>query len=35
LDVNSKFEIAPAVKDIEKLRQLIDIVRPAEEEVEV
>lgn len=35
LDVNSKFETAPAVKDIEKLRQLIDIVRPAEEEVEV
>ena len=35
LDVNSKFETAPAIKDIEKLRQLIDIVRPAEEEVEV
>ncbi|MFN8345051.1 MAG: phosphoribosylanthranilate isomerase [Spirosomataceae bacterium] len=35
LDVNSKFEIAPAIKDIEKLRQLIAIVRPAEEEVEV
>lgn len=35
LDVNSKFETAPAVKDIEKLRQLINIVRPAEEEVEM
>jgi phosphoribosylanthranilate isomerase len=34
LDVNSKFETEPALKDIEKLRQLIDIVRPAEEEVE-
>ena len=34
LDVNSKFETEPALKDIEKLRQHIDIVRPAEEEVE-
>jgi phosphoribosylanthranilate isomerase len=34
LDVNSKFETEPAIKDIEKLRQLIGIVRPAEEEVE-
>ncbi len=31
LDVNSKFEKAPAFKDIEKLKQLVEIVRPAEE----
>lgn len=35
LDVNSKFEKEPALKDIDKLRQLIALVRPAEEEVEV
>jgi phosphoribosylanthranilate isomerase len=33
LDVNSKFEIEPALKDIEKLRQLFEMVRPVEEEV--
>ena len=35
LDVNSKFETEPAFKDIEKLRQLFDLVRPAEEEIEL
>lgn len=33
LDINSKFETEPALKDVEKIRQLIDIVRPAEEEI--
>lgn len=28
LDVNSKFEIEPAVKDIEKLEELLDKIRP-------
>ncbi|MEZ4902252.1 MAG: hypothetical protein R2822_11090 [Spirosomataceae bacterium] len=31
LDINSKFEKAPALKDIEKIQQLITLVRPAEE----
>ncbi|MCU0340309.1 MAG: phosphoribosylanthranilate isomerase [Spirosomaceae bacterium] len=35
LDVNSKFETSPAMKDIEKLRQLVEILRPVEEEIEV
>ncbi len=35
LDVNSKFETEPAFKDIEKLRQLFELVRPAEEEIEL
>lgn len=30
LDVNSKFEIEPALKDIEKLEELLDKVRPVE-----
>lgn len=30
LDVNSKFEIAPALKDIEKLSELMKIVKPTE-----
>jgi phosphoribosylanthranilate isomerase len=30
LDVNSKFEISPALKDIEKLSELIKIVKPTE-----
>ncbi len=34
LDVNSKFETEPAIKDIEKLKQLMEMVRPAAEEVE-
>lgn len=34
LDVNSKFETAPAQKDIEKLRQLLEILRPVEAEIE-
>ncbi|WP_028663881.1 phosphoribosylanthranilate isomerase [Runella zeae] len=34
LDVNSKFETEPALKDIEKLKQLMEMVRPAAEEVE-
>lgn len=34
LDVNSKFETAPALKDIEKLKQLMEMVRPAAEEIE-
>jgi phosphoribosylanthranilate isomerase len=28
VDVNSKFEIEPALKDIEKLRELINIIKP-------
>lgn len=34
LDINSKFETAPAQKDIEKIAQLIAILRPVEEEIE-
>lgn len=34
LDVNSKFETEPALKDIEKLKKLMEMVRPAAEEVE-
>lgn len=30
LDVNSKFEIEPALKDIEKLEELLDKIRPVE-----
>lgn len=30
LDVNSKFEISPALKDIEKLEELVRILKPAE-----
>lgn len=30
LDVNSKFEIEPAIKDIEKLEELLDKIRPVE-----
>lgn len=30
LDVNSKFEISPALKDIEKLSELIKILKPTE-----
>ncbi len=32
-DVNSKFELEPGLKDIDKLEQLFEIVRPVEEEV--
>lgn len=35
LDVNSKFETAPAVKDIDALRQLFELIRPIEEEEEI
>lgn len=28
IDVNSKFETAPAMKDIEKIRQLVTIIKP-------
>lgn len=34
VDINSKFEIEPALKDIPKIQQLIEILRPVEEEVE-
>jgi phosphoribosylanthranilate isomerase len=30
MDVNSKFEISPAMKDIEKLEELLDRIRPVE-----
>jgi phosphoribosylanthranilate isomerase len=30
MDVNSKFEIEPALKDIEKLEELLDKIRPVE-----
>lgn len=30
IDVNSKFEIEPALKDIEKLEELLDKIRPVE-----
>ncbi|MFN4145857.1 MAG: phosphoribosylanthranilate isomerase [Runella sp.] len=30
IDVNSKFEIAPGLKDIEKLKSLFEVVRPVE-----
>lgn len=33
LDVNSRFETAPGVKDLEKVRQLMEKVNPVEEEV--
>lgn len=33
LDVNSKFETAPGVKDLDKVRQLMEKVNPVEEEV--
>jgi phosphoribosylanthranilate isomerase len=33
IDVNSRFETAPGLKNPEKLRQLIEKVRPVEEEV--
>lgn len=32
-DVNSKFELEPGLKDIEKLGQLFEILRPVEEEI--
>lgn len=34
IDINSKFEISPGVKDIEKIRQLMTKLNPVEEEVE-
>ncbi|TAG58659.1 MAG: phosphoribosylanthranilate isomerase [Runella slithyformis] len=34
LDINSKFETAPAQKDIEKIAELIAILRPVQEEIE-
>ena len=34
VDINSKFEIEPALKDVPKIQQLIEILRPVEEEVE-
>lgn len=33
IDVNSKFEVEPALKDIEKLRELIGIIKPEMVEV--
>ena len=33
LDINSKFETEPAVKDLDKIGQLLEILRPVEEEV--
>lgn len=33
LDVNSRFETAPGVKDLEKVRRLMEKVNPVEEEV--
>lgn len=33
IDINSKFEIAPGLKDIEKIRLLVEKVKPVEEEV--
>jgi len=33
LDVNSNFEIEPALKDIDKIAELLEVVRPVEEEV--
>lgn len=33
LDVNSQFETAPGVKDLDKIRQLMEKVNPVEEEV--
>lgn len=35
IDVNSKFEIKPALKDIEKLQILIESLRPIEQDTEV
>ncbi len=32
-DVNSKFELEPGLKDIDKLAQLLEILRPVEEEI--
>ncbi|MCY7349140.1 MAG: phosphoribosylanthranilate isomerase [Cytophagaceae bacterium] len=34
IDINSKFEIEPGLKDIEKIRQLMTKLNPVEEEVE-
>jgi phosphoribosylanthranilate isomerase len=34
IDINSKFETAPALKDIEKIGELMAILRPVEEEIE-
>ncbi len=33
IDINSKFETAPGLKDIEKIRLLVEKVKPVEEEV--
>ena len=33
LDINSKFETEPAIKDLDKIGQLLEILRPVEEEV--
>jgi phosphoribosylanthranilate isomerase len=33
IDINSKFETEPAIKDINKIRQLLEIIRPVEEEI--
>jgi len=33
VDINSKFETAPGLKDIEKIRLLVEKVKPVEEEV--
>jgi phosphoribosylanthranilate isomerase len=32
-DINSKFELEPGLKDIDKIEQLLEIVRPVEEEI--
>jgi phosphoribosylanthranilate isomerase len=34
IDINSRFETAPALKDIEKIGELMAILRPVEEEIE-
>ncbi len=33
-DINSKFELEPGLKDIGKIEQLLEIVRPVEKEIE-
>ncbi len=33
IDINSKFELEPGLKDIGKIEQLLEIVRPLEEEI--
>jgi len=33
VDINSKFEIEPALKDVTKIQQLIEILRPVEQEI--